>query len=155
MMDEIRELYQEVILDHGRRPRNLRHPDDATCEARGYNPVCGDKLVVYLKVDEEGIVQDAAFEGNGCAISMASASMMTEMVRGRTEAQVARIFSQFHQMCTTDEEPQDTDPETAIALEKLQVLAGVREYPMRVKCATLAWHAVSAAFAGEDEASTE
>ena len=154
MMDEIRELYQEVILDHGRRPRNLRHPEDATCEARGYNPVCGDKLIVYLKVDDAGIVQDAAFEGNGCAISMASASMMTELVKGRTESQVGKIFSRFHHMCTTDDES-EADPETTDALEKLQVLAGVREYPMRVKCATLAWHAVTAALAGEDETTTE
>ncbi|MHA1564706.1 MAG: Fe-S cluster assembly sulfur transfer protein SufU [Alphaproteobacteria bacterium] len=155
MMDEIRELYQEVILDHGRRPRNLRHPVDATCEARGYNPVCGDKLIVYLKIDDEGIVQDAAFEGNGCAISMASASMMTELVKGRSEAQVAKIFSRFHNMCTSDDDLAEADPDTAGALEKLQVLAGVREYPMRVKCATLAWHAVTAALAGDDEASTE
>ncbi len=155
MMDDIRELYQDVILDHGRRPRNLRHPEDATCEARGYNPVCGDKLTVYLKVDDDGIVQDAAFEGNGCAISMASASMMTELIRGRTEAEVSKLFAQFHHMCTIDDASEQQDPDAANALEKLQVLSGVREYPMRVKCATLAWHAVTAALQGEREASTE
>ncbi len=151
MMDELRELYQEVILDHSRNPRNCRHPGDATCQARGDNPLCGDQITVYLKVDDQGVVTDAAFEGRGCAISMASASMMTDLVKGKTEAAAKDLFERFHQMCTTD----DAASAEGTELEKLQVLSGVRDYPMRVKCATLPWHAMSAALAGEEEVTTE
>jgi nitrogen fixation NifU-like protein len=152
MSDDLRDLYQEVILDHGKHPRNLRHPDDATAQARGNNPLCGDQLTVYLKLGEDGRVADAAFEGRGCAISMASASMMTEMVRGRTEAEARRLFESFHRMCTGDEPMSDAD---ADALDKLRVLSGVRDYPTRVKCATLPWHTLVAALAGETVATTE
>ena len=154
MMDELRELYQEVILDHGRNPRNFRHPEGANCEARGNNPLCGDRLSVYLVVDENGIIRDAAFEGKGCAISVASASMMTEMVRGKTVDQARALFDTFHHICTSDEAPAVNDA-LADDMDKLQVLSGVRQYPMRVKCATLAWHTMNAAMNGRAEVSTE
>ena len=152
MSDDLRDLYQEVILDHGKHPRNFRHPDDATAEARGNNPLCGDQLTVYLKLDANGKVEDAAFEGRGCAISMASASMMTEMVRGRTEDEARRLFANFHHMCTGDEAVSAEDED---ALDKLRVLSGVRDYPTRVKCATLPWHTLIAALEGDIVATTE
>jgi len=151
---DLRDLYQEVILDHGRHPRNLRRIDDANRRARGNNPLCGDRITVYLKVGEDGVVEDAAFEGRGCAISTASASMMTEVIRGKTRDEVDALFDAFHKMCTRDEAP-GADPALADDMERLQVLAGVRGYPMRVKCATLAWHAMEAAMAGEPEVTTE
>ncbi len=151
---DLRELYQEVILDHGKNPRNFRHLEDATCEAKGHNPLCGDRLEVFLKVDGGGIIEDAAFEGRGCAISVASASMMTEIVRGKSLAQTEDLFQRFHEMCTS-EETSEAPAELAEDLEKLAVLSGVRQFPMRVKCATLAWHTMNAASKGEDETSTE
>ncbi|OFX14871.1 MAG: SUF system NifU family Fe-S cluster assembly protein [Alphaproteobacteria bacterium RIFOXYD12_FULL_60_8] len=154
MMDELRDLYQEVILDHGRNPRNFRHPEDANRHAHGANPMCGDQLVVYLKLGATGLVEDVAFQGKGCAISMASASLMTEIVVGKTEAQAHALFHAFHQLVS-----QDAPPEVPAELEedfdRLQALAGVREFPVRVKCATLAWHTLEAAVNGEDEISTE
>ena len=152
MLDELRDLYQEVILDHGKDPRNFRKPDNANCEAAGHNPLCGDKLVVYLSVDESNIVQDAAFLGNGCAISMASASMMTEIIRGKTKIEAEELFRRFHEMCTSDGEADFSDDED---VERLMVLSGVRQFPVRVKCATLAWHTMDAALKGEEEATTE
>ena len=136
MDDDMRELYQEVILDHGKNPRNFRQPEDANCEARGNNPLCGDQLTVYLKVDEGRLIRDAAFEGRGCAISMASASMMTQIVCGKTVSQVQSLFDKFHKLCTGEMEefPQD---EFTDDMEKLRVMSGVRRFPMRVKCATL------------------
>ncbi len=153
MNDDLRDLYQEVILDHGRNPRNFRHPENATCAAHGDNPLCGDQLTVYMTVDENGIVIDAAFEGRGCAISVASASLMTELVRGKSEADVRRLFESFHLLATGDEGemPEDMSDE----LERLSVLSGVREFPMRVKCATLAWHTMKAALAGSEKVTTE
>jgi nitrogen fixation NifU-like protein len=156
MMDDLRDLYQEVILDHGKSPRNFRRPEDANREARGDNPMCGDKVTVFLKVTPDGVVEDAAFEGRGCAISTASASMMTELIVGRTEAQVKSLFESFHEMCTKeDHEHVHHDALDDEAMEKLQVLAGVRQFPMRVKCATLAWHTMDAALAGGTRISTE
>lgn len=152
--DDLRELYQEVILDHGKHPRNLRHPADANCRAHGHNPLCGDQLMVYLKLDDAGIIRDAAFEGRGCAISMASASMMTELLRDKTEAQARALFGAFHHLCTDGDEAA-VPPEFEEEADKLRVLSGVRQFPMRVKCATLAWHTMSAAIAGKDEVSTE
>ena len=152
MLDELRDLYQEVILDHGKDPRNFRKPDNANCEASGNNPLCGDRLVVYLSVDESNIVQDAAFLGNGCAISMASASMMTEIIRGKTKIEAEELFRRFHEMCTLDEE---ADFSEDVDIERLMVLSGVRQFPVRVKCATLAWHTMDAALRGEEEATTE
>lgn len=152
-MDELRELYQEVILDHGKNPRNFRHPSDANCEAHGNNPMCGDTLTVYLKVSTAGLVEDAAFEGQGCAISTASASMMTEIIRGKMVDDVKILFENFHALCTQDEPHlHDVDED---ALERLNVLAGVRQFPMRVKCATLAWHTMTAAVDGQAIASSE
>ena len=156
MMDELRELYQEVILDHGKNPRNHRHPPDANREARGENPMCGDKFTVYLKVNGDHVVEDVAFEGRGCAISTASASMMTELVKGRTEEEARALFHTFHDLCTKDDEDHgDHGPVDEEAMEKLMVMSGVRQFPVRVKCATLAWHAMNAAIEGEDKASSE
>lgn len=141
-MTALRELYQEVIIDHNRDPRNHREIADATCEARGFNPLCGDKLTVYLLV-ADGVIQDISFIGCGCAISQASASLMTEALCGKTVDEAHAIFERFHLMLTRDEE-------TAIpAMDKLAVLAGVKFFPVRVKCATLAWHTMEAALKKE------
>ena len=156
MMDELRELYQEVILDHGRRPRNFRHPEAANRRAEGYNPFCGDQLTLYLLLSADDRIEDVAFEGKGCAISIASASMMTEILKGKTRAEAEALFENFHRMCTEEDFDilacEGADEE---AFERLQVLSGVREFPVRVKCATLAWHTLSAALAGEERTSTE
>ena len=149
-MSDLRELYQEVIVDHSKNPRNFRKLEEADRTAVGHNPLCGDKLAVYLDV-ENGIVKDATFQGAGCAISTASASMMTEAVKGKTLEEAEQMFTQFHQMVTT---PSDEEPDTE-GLGKLLVFAGVREYPARVKCASLAWHTVHAALRGEEDVSTE
>jgi len=154
MDDMLRELYQEVILDHGKNPRNFRHPEDATCEANGNNPLCGDRLTVYAKIGNGQLIEDAAFEGRGCAISLASASMMTDIVKGKTIPQVQSLFDKFHKLCT-GEEDEIVDDEFADDIDKLKVMSGVRQFPMRVKCATLAWHAMNAAVTGEGEATTE
>lgn len=152
MLDELRDLYQEVILDHGKNPRNFRHPDDANRTAHGFNPMCGDTLFIYLKVDDQGVIQDCSFMGKGCAISTASASLMTEILKGKKEDEARTLFERFHQLCTEDpsaEESEDDD------MERLEVLSGVREFPVRVKCATLAWHTMSAALDGQEEVTTE
>jgi len=154
MLDDLRELYQEVILDHGKRPRNFRDVEDATAHAHGANPLCGDQLVVYLKVDADGRIDDVSFVGNGCAISVASASLMTELVKGRTVGDAKAMFERFHKMCTGE----DSDDDSTLLeddLEKLNVLSGVRAFPVRVKCATLPWHTLNAAIDGQDEATTE
>ena len=147
-MSDLSDLYQEVILDHNRRPRNFHALDNATHAADGHNPLCGDRLRVYLRV-EDGIVSDVAFEGAGCAISKASASMMTDAVKGRTVGEVDALFERFHRMVTT---PPDRPVED---MGKLSSLAGVREFPVRVKCASLAWHTLKAAMAQQTKASTE
>ena len=140
-MSELRELYQTVILDHNRKPRNFRVPGDSNREANGHNPLCGDKITVYLEVDDEGRITDVGFQGDGCAISTASASMMTEAVKGRPVDEANALFDEFHDIVTGDpgDEP-DLD-----GIGKLAVFSGVREFPMRVKCATLAWHTLRAA----------
>jgi nitrogen fixation NifU-like protein len=139
-MDELRELYQETILDHNRKPRNFRVIEEANHHADGHNPICGDKLVVFLNLTE-GRVTDVAFQGTGCAISVASASLMTNFARGKTLPEIEAEFERFHQMVTSSPNSQiDTG-----ALGKLAVFAGVREFPMRIKCATLAWHTLRAA----------
>jgi nitrogen fixation NifU-like protein len=156
MLNELRELYQEVILDHGRNPRNLRRPAEGNREALGNNPLCGDVLSVYLSVGEDDVIRDAAFVGKGCAISMASASLMTEILKGKTVGEAERLFAAFHRMCTKDDFDLDREQEAdGEALERLNVFAGVREFPIRVKCATLAWHTMTAAMSGNSEASTE
>jgi nitrogen fixation protein NifU and related proteins len=149
-MSDLRDLYQEVILDHSKRPRNFRKLEEANRTAVGHNPLCGDKLAVYLDV-EDGLVTDATFQGAGCAISTASASMMTEAIKGKSIREAEALFEKFQQMLTTP-----VDEELEASLGKLDVFNGVREFPARVKCATLAWHTVHAALSGEDEAvSTE
>ena len=154
--DDLRDLYQEVILDHGKNPRNFRHPDEANRFAMGNNPICGDRLTIFLIVDDEGIIQDAAFEGAGCAISVASASIMTQILNGKTNEQAEKLFENFHAMCTEEDrdlvESDGVDPDD---IDRLQALSGVKEFPIRVKCATLAWHTMQAAMAGEQDISTE
>jgi len=148
---DLRELYQEVILDHNKRPRNFRVPDPVNRRAEGYNPLCGDKITVFLYIEED-VIKDLGFQGTGCAISKASASMMTDALKGKTLDQANAFFEQFHAMVTA---PATSGVETD-ALGKLAVLAGVREYPMRVKCASLAWHTMKAAMQAEhDVVSTE
>jgi nitrogen fixation NifU-like protein len=140
-MSDLRELYQEVILDHSKRPRNFGCLDESNRHAAGHNPLCGDKLMVYLAV-RDGVIHDVAFQGEGCAISKASASLMTEMVKGKTEDEVRALFGRFHDVMTKDDA---ADPED---LDKLAVFGGVREFPVRVKCATLPWHTLIAALEG-------
>lgn len=144
---DLRELYQEIIIDHNRNPRNHHPMDDATTEANGFNPLCGDKLTLYLKLKDEKIT-DISFVGCGCAISQASASLMTEALEGKSVGEAHTIFNRFHHMLTQDGETE--------SLDKLQVLAGVKAYPARVKCATLAWHTLEAALNKQSKAvSTE
>ena len=149
-MSDLRDLYQEVILDHGKRPRNFRHPADANREAKGDNPLCGDKVTIYLKLSDKGLIEDLAFQGRGCAISTASASMMTEVLKGKTEIEAEALFGAFHQMCTSDDAPSVSEA-LQDDFDRLQVMSGVRHYPMRVKCATLAWHTMKAALEGADQ----
>jgi nitrogen fixation NifU-like protein len=137
-MSDLRDLYQEVILDHSKQPRNFRRPERANREA---NPLCGDKVTVFLTV-EDGKVTDVGFQGRGCAISMASASLMTDIVKGKTEAEARALFERFHDEMTGRSACHGA---AAGELDKLTVLSGVREYPMRVKCATLSWHTLMAA----------
>ena len=141
-MSDLREIYQEVIFDHYRAPRNYRPLAGANHKAEGYNPLCGDKVTVYLKVDD-GVIKDLSFEGVGCAISTAAASLMTEALKGKKVADVEHFFQDFQHMVTGA----DTSPQPQLG--KLEVLAGVREFPSRVKCATLAWHTLLAALKGE------
>ncbi len=150
-MSDLRDLYQELIIDHSKAPRNFREMEDATREADGFNPLCGDKLHLYLKIDDDGIIRDASFKGSGCAISTASASIMTSMLKGQTLEQAKNLFETFHQLVTrpTDE----LDPSDAgLGLGKMAVFAGVNEFPARVKCATLAWHTMKNAVEGAEEA---
>jgi nitrogen fixation NifU-like protein len=142
---DLRDLYQEVILDHSRQPRNFGALEEANRAAHGDNPLCGDKIAVYLEV-EDGVVKDVRFTGRGCAISMASASLMTEAVIGRPETEARAMFERFHHL-VTDKDSTGEDE----SLEKLNVLAGVRDYPVRVKCATLAWHTLIAAMDGASD----
>ncbi len=144
-MSDLRELYQEVILDHTRKPRNLRAIADADRIAEGYNPLCGDRATVYLRMDGD-LIKDASFVGRGCSISTASASMMTEVLKGRTTAEAERLFGKFHTLVTEGPGAAD-DPE----LGKLAVFAGVSEFPARVKCASLAWHTMKNALHGAAE----
>jgi len=148
-MSDLSDLYQEVIFDHNRRPRNFGKLLEPNRFANGFNPLCGDRLTLYLIV-ENGVIRDVSFEGQGCAISTASASLLTETLKGKTEAEAEAMFQDFHAMLTIDE-AQPTE-----ALGKLEVLSGVREFPARVKCATLAWHTLQAALKNEqDPVSTE
>jgi nitrogen fixation NifU-like protein len=142
-MSELSELYQEVILDHNRKPRNFRKMEDASHAVEGFNPLCGDHITVYVRLDGDTI-QDISFEGAGCAISKASASMMTSSLKGKSAAEAEAAFGRVHEMLTSDNPTADE-----AALGSLVVLAGVREFPTRVKCATLSWHAMRSALRGE------
>jgi nitrogen fixation NifU-like protein len=145
-MSDLRELYQEVILDHNKRPRNFRTVENANRTAEGYNPLCGDQLAVSLRVEGD-VIRDIGFHGSGCAISKASASMMTDSVKGKTTAEAAALFDKVHALLTAEHKTQgDLD-----GLGKLAVLSGVWEFPARVKCASLAWHTLHAALKGEGE----
>ncbi len=156
MFDDLRELYQEVILDHGRNPRNHREPEDASHSAHGDNPICGDRITVYLKLDGEPRIEDAAFIGRGCSISQASASMMNEIVLGTTVEEARHLFESFHEMCTREDYDPAAHPEAdQEAMERLRVMGGVHEFPMRVMCATLAWHTMNAAVEGGGTVTTE
>ncbi len=149
MSSDLRELYQSVILDHNKRPRNFRKPECANRSAEGINPLCGDQLIVYLTV-EDGIVKDVGFNGTGCAISTASASLMTQSIKGMKIGDVGHLFDGFREMVTSG-------PQSSVGSEelgKLSVFSGVREFPMRVKCATLAWHAMSEALRDTGETAT-
>ena len=149
MTEELRELYQDVIIDHSKRPRNFRELDAGARQAQGYNPLCGDQITVYVRVDG-GVVKDVAFQGSGCAISTASASVMTETLKGKSLGEAEKIFRVFHDLVTGKGGEDSPD------LGKLAVFAGVSEFPVRVKCATLSWHTVRAALEGkEDPVSTE
>ena len=149
-MSELSELYQAVILDHNKKPRNFHKLENANRAAEGFNPLCGDQLHIYLQVEDDQ-VKDISFEGSGCAIWKASASMMTQAVKGKSKQEAETLFDEFHRMVTgkLDEE---TDPNN---LGRLKIFAGVRDFPVRVKCATLSWHTLHAALNEQDKASTE
>ena len=145
-MGELRELYQEVILDHSKRPKNFGELAGANRQAEGYNPLCGDREIVYVRLEND-VLKEVGFRGSGCAISTASASMMTESLKGRTRTEAEALFDRFHDLITgknSDAKPGAPD------LGKLAVFSGVREFPVRIKCATLPWHTLKAALAGED-----
>jgi nitrogen fixation NifU-like protein len=153
-MSDLRELYQEVILDHNRRPRNFQKLDGANRTAEGYNPLCGDQITVYLRL-EDGVIKDISFQGSGCAISKASASMMTASLKGKTAAEGEALFETFHKMVTADLsvtfDPLEASGEPGRTIGKLAAFSGVREFPVRVKCATLPWHTLHAALEGKGE----
>ena len=140
-MGDLEDLYQATILDHKKRPQNFRVLDAPNRQAEGHNPLCGDKLNLYLDVDQDNRIRDISFQGEGCAISTASASLMTQAIKGKTQTEVEEIFARFHKLVTTGIGQEVDIPD----LGKLAVFSGVREYPMRVKCATLAWHTLRAA----------
>ena len=145
-MSQLQELYQEMVLDHSSRPRNYRKLEGEYHSLEGYNPLCGDKYTVYLKVTD-GVITDIGFQGSGCAISKASTSMMTESVKGKDKEKVQEIFDLFHQMITRNP---GSDFEPDEQLGDLEILSGVAEFPVRVKCAVLSWHTLQAALEGRD-----
>ena len=147
-MSDLRDLYQEVILDHYRRPRNFHPLAGANRTAEGFNPLCGDRLRLYLRL-KDGVIEEASFEGSGCAISTATASLMTEILKGKTEQEAEALFAGFHALVTQDAGAGEHG--RAPLPDKLRVLEGVREFPARVKCVTLAWHTLHAALANQPE----
>ncbi|HZN05724.1 MAG TPA: SUF system NifU family Fe-S cluster assembly protein [Pyrinomonadaceae bacterium] len=149
-MSELSELYQQVILDHNKKPRNFRKLENPDRSAEGYNPLCGDQLTIYVNLADDS-VREIAFEGSGCAISKAAASMMTQAVKGKSREQIEELFKEFHSM-VTGELDEETDENQ---LGNLKIFAGVREFPVRVKCATLPWHTMHAALHNQDHVSTE
>ena len=148
-MSNLNELYQEILLEHNNKPRNFRKLEDANRQADGYNPLCGDRITLYLKVEED-VITDVAFQGVGCAISRASASMLTQSVKGQTLDKAEEIFDGFHTMITEPEAEVDYD-----ALGDLEMLSGVSAFPTRIKCAILAWHTLHAALEGQGAVTTE
>jgi nitrogen fixation NifU-like protein len=149
-MSELSELYQQVILDHNKKPRNFHRLETANRRAEGYNPLCGDQLTVYLELEDER-VKDVSFEGSGCAISKAAASMMTQSVKGRTLEEAEVLFDEFHRMVMGELDAEAEEHH----LGRLTIFSGVREFPARVKCATLSWHTLRSALQGHETASTE
>ena len=149
-MSELSELYQQVILDHNKKPRNFRKLETANHSAEGFNPLCGDQLTVYLNLEDD-TVKEVGFEGSGCAISKAAASMMTQAVKGKSKEEAENLFQEFHSM-VMGELNEETEENS---LGNLKIFAGVREFPVRVKCATLAWHTLHAALNKENQVSTE
>lgn len=150
MNDELKEIYQQVILDHNKSPRNFRKIDSSTHSSEGLNPLCGDHVYIYLDI-HDGVIVDISFDGNGCAISKSSASIMTAELKGKTVEEAEKIFNQFHDMVTG----KLTDEEEIESLGKLSVFQGVRDFPVRVKCASLAWHTMHAALHSETVVTTE
>ena len=151
----LKELYQEIILDHGKNPRNLRRTENFNKDAKGHNPLCGDKVHVYLKLNENKKVEDISFEGQGCAISMASASIMTDLVKGKEEPEVKEIVNDFLEMIK-EKDQLDSNILNEDDRTKLMCLSGVKQYPMRVKCATLSWHTLTTAIdKSQEEINTE
>jgi len=149
-VSELSELYQQVILDHNKKPRNFRQLETANRKSEGYNPLCGDQLTVYLQLEDD-VIREVSFEGSGCAISKAAASMMTQSVKGKTRAEVESLFTEFHRMVTGELDEEGTPNN----LGRLKIFAGVREFPARVKCASLSWHTLHAALTGEAITTTE
>ena len=147
MSSSLRELYQEVILDHSKKPRNFGPLPEATRQADGYNPLCGDRATVFLRLDGD-TVADVKFQGAGCSISTASASMMTESIKGKNKAEAEELFERFHKLVTRDSAAAEQEPDPALG--KLAVFSGVWEFPVRVKCASLPWHTLKAALDGDD-----
>ncbi|MGE0104408.1 MAG: Fe-S cluster assembly sulfur transfer protein SufU [Blastocatellales bacterium] len=145
-MSDISELYQQVILDHNKKPRNFRRLDNPDREQEGYNPLCGDQLTIYLEMDGD-VISDVGFQGSGCAISKASASMMTTAVKGKTIAEAEVLFNEFHRMVKGELDPEQEENH----LGRLKILSGVREFPARVKCASLSWHTLHAALENKGE----
>lgn len=159
LSEDLRSLYQEVILDHAKHPRNARLVEHHTCKAQGNNPMCGDKVTVTANVSEGGVLEDVGFDGKGCAISIASASMMTEALKGQNVVDARKLFDAVHDLCTGKREADAVKaampPETAASVDKLASLSGVRQFPVRVKCATLPWHALMSCLDGKGQTSTE
>ena len=151
-MSGLEDLYQDILIDHNNRPRNFRKLEGANRSSEGYNPLCGDRITLHLKLEDDHI-SDIGFQGSGCAISKASASIMTEIIKGKSTAEVEEIFNAFHQMITRDP-GEDFDPDETLG--DLEVLSGVSEFPVRVKCAVLSWHTLHAALEGQEQSvSTE
>jgi nitrogen fixation protein NifU and related proteins len=150
-MSKLSQLYQQVILDHSRKPRNFGELKPCTHSCEGYNPLCGDQITVYLNLDENNIVEEIKFDGIGCTISQASASMMTQILKGKTKEEAEKIFQEFQQMLVSDLDINNQQN----SLGKLTIFSGVKEYPSRVKCATLAWHTMNSALQSKNKVSTE
>jgi nitrogen fixation NifU-like protein len=159
LTDDLRTLYQDIILDHGKSPRNLRVVEHHTCKAQGNNPMCGDRVTVTARVSETGVLEDLAFEGKGCAISIASASMMSEALAGQSTATAKQLFDAVHDLCTgkTDADKVKAAVPATLgdSIDKLAALSGVRQFPVRVKCATLPWHALMSCLDGKTQTTTE